>query len=167
VSRLLVSALIGFMVGLFGMSTVVVLRGSEVGLARGTEPLPTGPAVGDSAVVEGGGVQVDSATLAAGAPEPADEPAGGAVSGMASSSSADTAAAEVVDGDGGPRRLARIFAVMRPAEAARVLEQLDDREIRAILGHVGERKAAAILASFEPARAAAVSRGVLREGGAK
>jgi hypothetical protein len=59
-------------------------------------------------------------------------------------------------------RLARLYGSMQPREAARVLEQLDDFEVRLILGHLGNREAAAILGNLSPERAAEISRTVLR-----
>jgi hypothetical protein len=64
----------------------------------------------------------------------------------------------------GPERLARIFAAMKPADAAKVLERLSDAEVRSILKHVADRKAAAILGHFDAARAASLSRSVMVQG---
>ncbi|MFS8637592.1 MAG: hypothetical protein FWJ74_05860 [Gemmatimonadota bacterium] len=61
----------------------------------------------------------------------------------------------------GSARLGKIFAAMDPRDAARVLEILEDHEVRAILSHMSDRNAAAILGHFEPARAATLSRVVL------
>jgi len=62
------------------------------------------------------------------------------------------------------RRMARIFAAMKPAEAAAVLQQLSDEEVGPVLLLVGERPAAQILGAFEPERAASLSRVVLGRG---
>ena len=59
------------------------------------------------------------------------------------------------------QRLARIFAAMRPDEAAPVLAQLDDSQLEGILMAMQGRNAAPILAEMDPDRAAAVSRRVL------
>ena len=61
-------------------------------------------------------------------------------------------------------RLARIFAAMRPDQAARVLEQMTDAEIRLLLSHLRERQAAAIMSSISPERAAVISSAVIRGG---
>lgn len=61
----------------------------------------------------------------------------------------------------GSERLARIFGAMKPADAARVLEKLDDVEVRMILQHLADRKAAAIIGHFDAARAASLSRSVM------
>lgn len=60
-------------------------------------------------------------------------------------------------------RLGRIFAAMRPPEAAAVLAQLDDAEISGILMTIPARNAAPILAELDPERAASLSRRVLGE----
>ena len=62
------------------------------------------------------------------------------------------------------RKLAKIFAAMRPREAALVLDQMQDGEIQAVLGFLGDRQAAAILGSLPPERVAAISRAVIHSG---
>jgi hypothetical protein len=62
---------------------------------------------------------------------------------------------------GGSARMAKIFGAMKAPDAAKVLQNLDDLEVRAILSHLTDRKAAEILGNFEPERAAALSRLVL------
>lgn len=59
------------------------------------------------------------------------------------------------------QRLARIFAAMKPDEAAPVLAQLEDAQLEGILLAMQGRNAAPILAEMDPQRAAAVSRRVL------
>jgi flagellar motility protein MotE (MotC chaperone) len=51
---------------------------------------------------------------------------------------------------------------MPPKDAARILEQMDDRDIQAILGYMGDRQAAAVLGNLAPQRAAAVGRATMR-----
>jgi len=65
------------------------------------------------------------------------------------------------EGSGGPERMAKIFGAMKAPDAAKVLQNLDDLEVRAILSFLSNRKAAEILGNFEPERAAALSRLVL------
>lgn len=60
------------------------------------------------------------------------------------------------------QRLARIFAAMKPDEAAPVLSQLDDAQLEGILLAMQGRNAAPILAAMAPERAASISRRVLR-----
>jgi hypothetical protein len=59
-------------------------------------------------------------------------------------------------------RLAKLFGSMRPNEAARVLENMDDHEVQVLIGQMNDRQATAILSSLPPARAAAISRGIIR-----
>ena len=59
------------------------------------------------------------------------------------------------------RQLAKIFAAMRPEDAAAVLQGMENPEVQAILLRMGERQAAAILGDFAPDRAAALSQLVL------
>ena len=59
------------------------------------------------------------------------------------------------------RKLARIFAAMRPADAAAVLQGMLDPEVQAILLGMADRQAAAILGDFETGRAASLSQLVL------
>lgn len=61
----------------------------------------------------------------------------------------------------GADQLARIFTAMQARDAARVLSQLTDSEIRDILVRMGARQAASILSSMDPERAADLSRIVL------
>jgi len=63
--------------------------------------------------------------------------------------------------NGGAARLAKIFGSMKAPEAAKVLQNLDDEELKAILFHLTDRKAGEILGNFEPERAAKLSRAVL------
>lgn len=59
------------------------------------------------------------------------------------------------------RRLSRIFAAMKPNDAAEVLSQLEDAQIESILRFMQERSAAPILAIMDPERVASVSRHAL------
>jgi hypothetical protein len=80
---------------------------------------------------------------------------------LAEPSAADTAA------EGGSARLASIFRAMKPADAARVLERLENSEIQSILLQMSDRQAANIVSHFQPARAAELSRVLIRGGGAR
>ena len=64
----------------------------------------------------------------------------------------------------GARKVSKIFAQMKPEDAAAVLEYLSDEEIEAILQPMSDRNAAPILEAFPPERAAALSRILLRSG---
>lgn len=58
-------------------------------------------------------------------------------------------------------RMSQIFGTMKPQEAARVLEKLEDRQVEVLLMGLSDRKAAAILASFPAERAASLTRSIL------
>lgn len=70
-------------------------------------------------------------------------------------------AASIIEG---ARKVSKIFAQMKPEDAAAVLEYLSDEEIEAILQPMSDRNAAPILEAFPPERAAALSRILLRSG---
>jgi hypothetical protein len=58
-------------------------------------------------------------------------------------------------------RMSQIFGTMKPQEAARVLERLEDRQVEVLLLGLSDRKAAAILASFPAERAASLTRSIM------
>lgn len=173
--RAVLLALIGLTVGVLAGASVIFWRGLQ------SVALEAGRIASDSAAlagVEGGAA--DSVLLAAGAgilgAGAGADGAGAAGAGAGASSTSagaggaasgalpggrGTVASEIPDG---AERLARIFAAMKPAEAARVLERLTDAEVRAILQHVADRKVAAILAHFDAVRAANLSRSVIARG---
>lgn len=98
-------------------------------------PMPTAPAKGASA---------DPAATPVAAPTPPKD------------------ASPTAEAVGTEKKLAKIFAAMPPKEAAKVLQQMDDADVRVILGHLGPRQAASVLASFPPARAATLSQQQLK-----
>lgn len=185
--RAVLLALIGLTVGVLAGASVIFWRGLQ------SVALEAGRVASDSAAlagVEGGAVDsvvvAGAGTLGAGAGAGVDGAAGagagagsgaGAGAGVGAPSAGagaeggaatgalpggrSTVASEIPDG---AERLARIFAAMKPAEAARVLERLTDAEVRAILQHVADRKVAAILAHFDAVRAANLSRSVIARG---
>ncbi len=61
-------------------------------------------------------------------------------------------------------RMIKIVGSMKPADAARVLEQMTDTEAAAFIAELSDRKAAQILGSLPPQRAAAISRAALHQG---
>jgi cytoskeletal protein RodZ len=61
-----------------------------------------------------------------------------------------------------PGRIAKIFGAMSSKDAARVLQQLDDSDVQTVLSGLNDKQAAAILAGFPPERAASISRAALR-----
>lgn len=64
-------------------------------------------------------------------------------------------------------RIARIFGAMRPEEAARLIEFLDEGQARTILFALPDRKAAAILANVKGERAGSLARALLPRPGGK
>lgn len=185
--RAVLLALIGLTVGVLAGASVIFWRGLQsVALEAGRVASDSAALAGveggavDSVVVAGAGA--GAGTLGAGAGAGMDGAAGagsgaGAGAGVGAPSAGagaeggaatgalpggrSTVASEIPDG---AERLARIFAAMKPAEAARVLERLTDAEVRAILQHVADRKVAAILAHFDAVRAANLSRSVIARG---
>jgi hypothetical protein len=185
VKRAVLLALIGLTVGVLAGASVIFWRGLQsVALEAGRVASDSAALAGveggavDSVVVTGAGASgagagagVDGAAGAgsgAGAGAGVGAPSAGAGAGAEGGAATgalpggrSTVASEIPDG---AERLARIFAAMKPAEAARVLERLTDAEVRAILQHVADRKVAAILAHFDAVRAANLSRSVIARG---
>ena len=135
-------------------------------------PDPTGQAAGSTdAAPEGEDVTVDGSPDDPGTEGVEETPpevvaAGGGAAGPAQTMPADPGPTEA-DAEAAARaqqnypRLARIFAAMKPEEAAPVLAQLDDEQLEGILLAMQGRNAAPILAEMDPARVAAISRRVL------
>ncbi len=63
------------------------------------------------------------------------------------------------------RRLAQVFGAMQAKDAARVLEQMDDADVRTILASLNNKQQAAILEAFPTERAATIARATLRSRG--
>jgi flagellar motility protein MotE (MotC chaperone) len=59
--------------------------------------------------------------------------------------------------DGRFKNLVRIYETMKPKEAARIFEQLDQPVLIAVVGRMKEPKVAPILASMDPAKAKALT----------
>lgn len=141
--------------------------------APGVEGEGAGPAV------EGGAGGVEEEVRAADLqpmPEPAESqgtvgsaaiPAGGPpMGGSATGGGSGSPTTAPVEAEGAPspdavRRMARIFAAMKPQEAAAVLGHMPDEEVRLVLLQIAERQAAQILGAFDPDRAAELTRIVL------
>lgn len=62
------------------------------------------------------------------------------------------------------KQLARIFANMKTADAAKVLAYMSDGEVQGVLQQLGVRPAAGLLAALPKERAAALSRRLLASG---
>jgi len=72
----------------------------------------------------------------------------------------DTGAAPAPPGEGGPCGVAvtRIYQSMRPDEAARIIDRLDDVTVKRIFGCMKEKQIGAILAAMNRDRAVAVTK---------
>ena len=112
-------------------------------------------------VAESGNPEAEGEAAGAGQATPAQLPAtGGAPAPVATPPDPEPDARTL----GNYQRLARIFAAMKPDEAAPVLSQLDDAQLEGILMAMQGRNAAPILAAMDPARVASISRRVLGGG---
>lgn len=60
------------------------------------------------------------------------------------------------------QKMGKIFGAMPPKDAAKVMEQLDDAEVRSILSGLTDKQAAGVLQNLPAARAAAISKLLLR-----
>lgn len=60
------------------------------------------------------------------------------------------------------KRIAKVFGAMQALDAARVLEQMDDADVRTILASLNNKQQAAILGTFPTQRAATIMRATLR-----
>lgn len=94
------------------------------------------------------------------APAPSPRPDGPAV--PTGDGRTPTPAVEAAQDVGAEKRLSKIFASMAPKDAAKVLQQMDDADVRVILGHLGPRQAAAVLGNFPAERAATLSQQQLK-----
>jgi len=63
-------------------------------------------------------------------------------------------------------RIAKIFGAMQAKDAARVLAQMSDADVRVILAALAPRQQAAILGLFPVERAAEIAKASLRDAGA-
>ncbi len=129
------------------------------------ENSPNGGQELDQPAAAGGGSDVEEPSR----PAPSD---GGLSEPAPSTASLDTASEATVQGDSGTNgsqsidpeassAMAKIFAAMRPADAAAVLQGMENPEVRAILLNMGNRQAAQILGGFEAGRAAALAQLIL------
>ena len=110
-----------------------------------------------------------SDSAAASQPRPDSVPSHGAVEADVDGTPTDSMAAPisartVEPDDTTTLRLARIFGAMRPEDAARLLEPLDDASLRRILLALSDRKAAAILAKFKGERSVTLARALTNDG---
>ncbi len=61
------------------------------------------------------------------------------------------------------RKLAKVFGAMQARDAARVLEQMGDGDVRTLLASLSNKQQAAILGTFPTQRAATIMRATLRD----
>ena len=64
--------------------------------------------------------------------------------------------------DSTEKRIAKVFAAMQARDAARILQQMDDGDVKVILGSLSAKQQAAILGQFPVQRAALLTRTALR-----
>lgn len=160
---------------LFASSFSLGLAGGAVATRPIEESVPGGEAALDSVIIgdmtaewnaDAPGTAEDSDSKASGqSVEPSDAAVAGEVASIdmdpalvltGSEKSAPHAVEEDVTDP--VERLARVFAQMSPRDAAPVLSNLSDTEVRMILMRLAERTVADILANVEPERAARLSR---------
>ena len=182
--KMIILTVLGLLVGLAGAVGIVITREKQARAAAALVAADSAALHADSAaahddplradsahapVAHGDSTVADSAHAVHGA-APVDSslaaiagvqlvPAGG--TGRDSLTETVVAASAPVNADQ-EKRLARIFAAMRPNEAARVMEQMTDPEVKRLLSHLGERQAAAIMSSISPERAAVISSALIR-----
>lgn len=131
---------------------------AEMPLGETSEPsVPSVESVGDGVA----GPALSGPDGSTGGGPAATSAPGTAVDASAPVATTEDAASEPFQPTESHQRLARIFAAMRPEEAAAVLGQLADDQARGVLLAMQPRNAAPILAELDPARAATLSRLVL------
>lgn len=173
--RIAMVAVAGTLVGLLGGTGWGALHARDAlvvaqALKAEAPPNPSEPAHASvAATQDDGGDAVASDELVDGVgPQEGDagEPDAGQGPG-AGPARADGAELDVHGFDAeGVRRMGKIFAAMKPAEAAAVLAEMQDAEAAAVLVQISDRQAAPILASLPVERAALLGRLVLAGRGA-
>jgi len=103
----------------------------------------------------------------AGAPKGASEPTKGPEASGAKviPVSAQKAPAPAVRSDSTEKRLAKVFGAMQSKDAAHILQQMEDVDVRTILASLSPKQQAAILGQFPAQRAASLTRAALRNDG--
>lgn len=154
---LMILGLAGFAIGLGGATSIVVVREGEANdlakviadsTAAATDSLD--PAHADSSATAAASHLPSNILNAADSAEVASI--------AADSVATDSAHMEPVEDPAVAReRLAKLFGSMQPRDAARVMTEMGDTEVRILLALLGDRQASAILSSLPPARAAAIT----------
>jgi flagellar motility protein MotE (MotC chaperone) len=67
--------------------------------------------------------------------------------------------------DSTQKRVAKVFASMQARDAAHILQQMDNADVKVILGSLSPKQQAAILGQFPSQRAADLARETLRNAG--
>jgi hypothetical protein len=136
----------------------------------------------DSTAHASGGAHDSAATAAPASAAPTDGHATPAAAAPAAHAAPDAHAAPATSGApatttpasdigalprtaGQEARLGKLFGAMAPKDAARVLAQMDNRDVQTILTLIGDKQAAAILALLPADHAVAFSTGQLRRAG--
>jgi hypothetical protein len=172
IKKILVTV-IGFVLGLGVTTYVMVKNHKNVPPALTRQATDSSTAGTDTTTKHVAGVATDTikpkpdSAAAHAAPTPTTEaatPIGAPVTPPVSPVAAAHAASSEVDPAGKAqayKSVARIFASMKPTEAAQVLALLNDSEVEGILRAVGPKQAADFLINLPKERAAALSRRLL------
>jgi hypothetical protein len=129
-------------------------HGGSTGESHGVPPV-TRPTTGTDA---GHAATTDTTHGAAATSSPARDPS------HAAPAPATAEPQTAADNSASTKKFAGILTAMKPEEAARVLEGLDDAAVKDVLLAMPEKKAAAILAKFSGDRAASLARALLARG---
>jgi hypothetical protein len=179
--KMIIAAVAGLLLGVGGGTGFVMMRHEPAAaLAEGEASDSTHVAGTEGAHGEGGhgGPGAENAhgeTVASQGGEHGGSAATPAPAPLSHQPAADSHALPVAAGAPAPKisasaeadstraRLSRIFAAMKPEDAAVVLEKLDDASVRLLLLNLSDRKAAAILSSMPGEKAAMVTRTMLAD----
>lgn len=93
-----------------------------------------------------------AAAPAAGAARPAKAPAAGRPAAKPATAAAKAGA------EGPPPEVTRVYELMKPDEAAPILDKLDDATLRVVLGRMKEKQVGALLAAMNRERAVAFTK---------
>jgi len=123
------------------------------------------PAVADAAVKSGADTTHPAASPAVAAhPVPVNSPLAPVAHAVPARTPAMNAAA-AARSDSTEKRIAKVFGAMQARDAARILQQMDDGDVKVIMGSLSPKQQAAILGQFPAQRAALIARTTLRGDG--
>lgn len=173
--KMVIAAVAGLLLGVGGGTGFVMMRHEPApavadGVAADSTHLAEGGAAHGEAAAEADAHEADGAHDAAtptdvanaASPQPNAPGADGHATPDAATSTPAKRSASA-EADSTFARLSRIFGAMKPADAAVVLEKLDDASVRMLLLNLSDRKAAAILSSMPGEKAAMVTRTMLSD----